>query len=59
MDALNPEVLKDILIEAKVLLIPAKFEALIPNVAQVYLPTAEFPADLGSGWDRPLFMTSN
>jgi hypothetical protein len=33
MDALNSEVLKDILTEAKVLLMPAKLEAVIPNVA--------------------------
>jgi hypothetical protein len=50
MDAFNFEVLKDNLTEAKVLLLPAKFETVIPNVAQVYIPTAEFAVDLGSGW---------
>jgi hypothetical protein len=33
MDTLNSEVLKDILTEAKVLLMPGKLEAVIPNVA--------------------------
>ena len=31
MDAMNSEVLKEILTEAQVLLLPAKFEVLIPN----------------------------
>jgi len=52
MDALKSEVLKDIFTEAKVLvlLLPAKSEVVIPNLAQVYIRTAEFAVDLGSGW---------
>ena len=52
MDALNSKVLKDILTEAKVVVLslPAKSDTEIPNLAQVYIRTAEFAVDLGSVW---------